>query len=174
MGTPITATASYLDFAGLADLKGKAHAGDATATSSAAQQFEGLFIQMMVKAMRDAQPKSDLLESQGMSTYQSLYDKELSLHMAKRGVLGIADMLNKQVAAQQAAPAAADNLVAPAGMVGATARGFALNPPLPTLPLQKPGPALQMPPQRQTEFLLKDQRFAPPAPFAIPADRQER
>ena len=45
---------SYLDFAGLARLRGEAHRSSGAANRETAQQFEAMFIQMMMKSMRDA------------------------------------------------------------------------------------------------------------------------
>ena len=58
-------TGSYLDFGGLGKLKGQARTDAKAATRETAQQFEAMFLQMMMKTMRDAMPKSDLVESAG-------------------------------------------------------------------------------------------------------------
>ena len=88
---------SYLDFGALGKLKGKAHADAKAATRETAQQFEAMFLQMMMKSMRDATPKSDLVESAGKDTFEAMFDKEVSVAMAKRGSLGLADMLVKNM-----------------------------------------------------------------------------
>ena len=90
-------TGSYLDFGGLGKLKGKAHGDAKAATRETAQQFEAMFLQMMMKSMRDATPKSDLVESAGKDTFEAMFDKEVSVAMAKRGSLGLADMLVKNM-----------------------------------------------------------------------------
>lgn len=90
-------TGSYLDFGALGKLKGKAHADAKAATRETAQQFEAMFLQMMMKSMRDATPKSDLVESAGKDTFEAMFDKEVSVAMAKRGSLGLADMLVKNM-----------------------------------------------------------------------------
>jgi len=88
---------SYLDFGALGKLKGKAHADAKAATRETAQQFEAMFLQMMMKSMRDATPKSDLVESAGKDTFEAMFDKEVSMAMAKRSSLGLADMLIKHM-----------------------------------------------------------------------------
>ena len=45
---------SYTDFTGLGELRGKAQKDQNSALRESAQQFEGLFIQMMLKSMREA------------------------------------------------------------------------------------------------------------------------
>jgi flagellar protein FlgJ len=90
---------SYLDFNGLANLRGQAGQNNPQALKQTAQQFEGIFIQMMLKSMRDASSvmKSDLNKSSEMNTYQDMYDKELSVQMSKRNSMGFADMIVKQL-----------------------------------------------------------------------------
>ena len=51
---PSTAQAVYNDMGALADLRGRARANPNDAVEEVAQQFEALFIQMMLKSMRDA------------------------------------------------------------------------------------------------------------------------
>jgi len=90
-------TGSYLDFGGLGALKGKARSDAKSATRETAQQFEAMFLQMMMKTMRDATPKSDLVESAAKDTFEGMFDKEVSMSMAKRNALGLADMLVKHM-----------------------------------------------------------------------------
>ena len=92
-----TATGSYLDFEALGRLKGKAAKDGKSAARETAQQFEALFLQMMMKSMRDASFKSDLVESQAKDTFEGMFDKEVSLAMAKKNTLGLADMLLKNM-----------------------------------------------------------------------------
>ena len=90
-------TGSYLDFGGLGALKGKARTDAKSATRETAQQFEAMFLQMMMKTMRDATPKADLVESSAKDTFEGMFDKEVSVSMAKRNALGLADMLVKHM-----------------------------------------------------------------------------
>jgi len=88
---------SYLDFSNLGRLKGQAAKDGKSAARETAQQFEALFLQMMMKSMRDASFKSDLVESQAKDMYEGMFDKEVSLAMAKKNTLGLADMLIKNM-----------------------------------------------------------------------------
>ncbi len=89
-----TSTArSYLDFEGLGQLKGQAHKDSKAALRETAQQFEGMFLQMMMKSMRESTAKSDLVESSGAETFEGMFDKEVSVQLAKRNMMGVADML---------------------------------------------------------------------------------
>jgi len=94
-----TASNSYLDFQGLGELKGQAQQDEQGALRKTAEHFEGLFIQMMMKSMRDAnsEMKSDLVQSDAAEQFEGMFDKELSVQMAKRNSMGFADMLVNQL-----------------------------------------------------------------------------
>ncbi|WP_116793266.1 flagellar assembly peptidoglycan hydrolase FlgJ [Achromobacter dolens] len=51
-----------------------------------AKQFEALFLQMMLKRMRDATPKEGLFDSQQTQMLQSMADEQLALHLATPGI----------------------------------------------------------------------------------------
>ena len=88
---------SYLDFSGLGELRHRAAKDGEGALRETAKQFEALFIQMMMKSMRDASFKSDLLQSDSQDTYQEMFDKEVSVSLAQRGGFGLAEMLTQQL-----------------------------------------------------------------------------
>jgi flagellar protein FlgJ len=98
----ISSSGSYLDFNALAQLKGDAARDPSKAVRKTAEQFEAYFIQQMMKSMRESIEKSDLVEGGNMEMYQDLMDKEVSLGMAKRGGMGLADMLERQMNQAQA------------------------------------------------------------------------
>jgi Rod binding domain-containing protein len=98
----ISSSGSYLDFNALAHLKGDAARDPSKAVRKTAEQFEAYFIQQMMKTMRDSIEKSDLVEGGNMEMYQDLMDKEVSLSMAKRGGMGLADMMERQMNQTQA------------------------------------------------------------------------
>jgi Rod binding domain-containing protein len=98
----ITSSGSYLDFNALAQLRGEAARDPSKAIRKTAEQFEAYFIQQMMKTMRESIEKSDLVEGGNMEMYQDLMDKEVSLSMAKRGGMGLADMLERQMNQAQA------------------------------------------------------------------------
>jgi len=101
-------TKSYLDLSSLAELRGQAQQDQSKALKETAQQFEGMFIQMMLKSMRDANAgfKNQENESGPRETFEGLFDKEVSLQMSKRGALGLGDFLERAVN-NQATPATA-------------------------------------------------------------------
>jgi len=85
-----------LDTQGLGDLKRSAKAGSSDATRGAAQQFEALFINQMMKSMRDATPQDGLTDNQQTKMFTSMLDQQLSQNMSKRG-MGLADVLVRQL-----------------------------------------------------------------------------
>lgn len=86
-----------LDFAGMGALRGKAQRHEEKATRETATQFEAMFIQMMLKSMREAVQKNDPMRSSQQDTFEEMYDRELSVQLAKRNTLGVADMIVKSV-----------------------------------------------------------------------------
>jgi Rod binding domain-containing protein len=117
MSSPVdTSTSkSYMDFSGLGELRGKAQQNQDKALKESAQQFEGLFIQMMLKSMREANApmRDEDNQSQAMDTFEGMFDKEVSLQMSKRGAMGVGAFMERAVK-QQGAPqlSAADMLKA--------------------------------------------------------------
>ncbi|KQQ88108.1 flagellar assembly peptidoglycan hydrolase FlgJ [Massilia sp. Leaf139] len=95
-----------LDTQGLGNLKRSAKAGSLEATRGAAQQFEALFINQMMKSMRDATPSEGLMDNQQTKMFTSMLDQQLSQNMAKRG-MGLADVLVRQLSSQTDAKALA-------------------------------------------------------------------
>ena len=95
-------TSSYLDFDGLGQLKGQARQDAKGAMRETAQQFEALFLQMIMKSMRESIVKSELSESNTMETFEGMFDKEVSVQLAKKNSMGLADMLVKNLEQQQA------------------------------------------------------------------------
>ncbi len=67
------------------------------AMKSAAQQFEAVFLQMVLKAMRDASPKEGLFDSEQSRLYQSLLDQQLSQTLSAKGSTGLAALIEQQL-----------------------------------------------------------------------------
>ena len=90
-----------LDTKSLSNLKASAAAGSPAALKGAATQFEAMFINMMLKSMREATPQDGMTDSETTKTFTTMLDGQLSQTMAKRG-MGLADMLVRQMSAQTA------------------------------------------------------------------------
>jgi len=95
-----------LDAQGLGALKQSAKTGSPDALKGAATQFEALFINQMMKSMRDATPQDGLTDNQQTKMFTSMLDQQLSQNLAKRG-MGLADVLTRQLSVQTDAKALA-------------------------------------------------------------------
>ena len=91
---------SALDFQGLGKLRAQAaktkDAANNPALHKAAEQFESMFLQIMIKTMREAtasNEEGDLMGSSTTKTYEALFDQEIAQEMAKKGGVGLAKML---------------------------------------------------------------------------------
>lgn len=94
--TAVNAPTTYHDFAGLETLRSQAAANAPDATVEAARQFEALFVQMMLKSMRDA---SDVFSDDSEKNYRDMFDQQISLEMTRGKGLGLASMLSRQLGA---------------------------------------------------------------------------
>lgn len=81
----------------IAGLKQLAQKDEKAALHEAAKQFEALFVQILLKQMRQASPGDPLLGGSQGQLYRELYDSQLALHLAERKNLGIAKMLTQQL-----------------------------------------------------------------------------
>ncbi|MBF0219654.1 MAG: flagellar assembly peptidoglycan hydrolase FlgJ [Gammaproteobacteria bacterium] len=93
----------YTDFNGLSDLKRGARENSKAALNGVAQQFEAIFVQMMLKSMRDASQVEGILDSRDGDMYRDMYDKQLSNSLSSQnGGIGLAEVIVRQL--QQGQP----------------------------------------------------------------------
>ena len=90
-----------LDSRGFESLKQTARTDPNGAAKTVAKQFDAIFVNMMLKQMRDASPQNGPLDSSSSKMYTSMLDQQLSQTMSARGV-GVADQLLKQMLRQAA------------------------------------------------------------------------
>ncbi|XNM75413.1 flagellar assembly peptidoglycan hydrolase FlgJ [Escherichia coli] len=67
-------------------------------------RWEGMFVQMMLKSMRDALPKDGLFSSEHTRLYTSMYDQQIAQQMTAGKGLGLAEMMVKQMTPEQPLP----------------------------------------------------------------------
>jgi Rod binding domain-containing protein len=139
---------SSLDFAGMGALRGQAQRHEGKATRETATQFEAMFIQMMLKSMREATDKEGLMTSDHEEAFQEMYDRELSVQLAKRNTLGVADMLVKSI----------DRSNDPGPAYKAKAEPISLKPEQAPLPLSGPS---GIPLLRPEKFNVKSRSITP-------------
>lgn len=103
-GAPIdtSAATTYTDVNGLAALKRDPNSPEAI--SAVAKQVEALFLQMMLKSMRDA-TSAEETSSNEMGMYQDMFDKQVALSISQHTDLGISRLLKRQLVGKPAAAA---------------------------------------------------------------------
>jgi peptidoglycan hydrolase FlgJ len=119
-----SAAATYTDLNGLAALK--ADPTSPQAIGAVAAQVEALFLQMMLKSMRDAS-MGDELDGNEMGVYQDMFDKQVALTISQHNDLGIGAILKRQLtgkAAPTAPKTASGGLSAPAQVLAQTPAEF--------------------------------------------------
>lgn len=128
---------NIFDVGRLTSLKRQVKGNDPQALKEAARQFEALFLQMVLKSMRDATPKEGMFDSEQTRMYESLLDQQLTQVMAGKGGTGLAAMIEKQLTRASGDPEAMEG-------------GLPLTHPPRSLPLEKPLPVLQVAPLGQS------------------------
>lgn len=94
---PVSAQGLALDARALDGLRRDATRDPQAAVRKAAGQFEALFMQQLLKSMREAMPKSGMFAGAGQDTYTGMLDQQLSQSLAERPG-GLADMIARQMA----------------------------------------------------------------------------
>jgi flagellar protein FlgJ len=106
LSAPSAAGSTYTDLNGLAALKNAPTSPEAIRAVS--QQVEALFLQMMLKSMRDASAEEGEPDSNETSMYQDMFDKQVALTLSKHTDLGIARLFERQLGkAAETVPGAA-------------------------------------------------------------------
>ncbi len=99
-GVDASTAGLFTDLNQLQKLKGQAHSDEQAALKGVAQEFEQLFMNMMLKTMRQA---NDVLatdspfNSNDVKFYQEMFDQQLTLDLSKKDSIGLADIIVKQL-----------------------------------------------------------------------------
>jgi flagellar protein FlgJ len=80
----------------LNSLKQAAKESSPESIKAVAKQFEAIFMNMMLKSMREATPQDNPFDSEQSRTFTSMLDQQLSANLSSKG-LGLADILAKQL-----------------------------------------------------------------------------
>lgn len=102
MNMPPTQAPTTLNDASLENIKMSARQNSPDAMREAAQQFEALFVNMMLKSMRDATPQDGILDNNQSRMFTAMLDQELSQVFAEKGI-GLADAMLQQLENNQRA-----------------------------------------------------------------------
>lgn len=89
------------DSRSLNDLKREASTDPKGKALQVAKQVEGMFVQMMMKSMREALPQDGIFSNESTKMFTSMYDQQIAQEIGKRG-LGMADVIVKQMQPAQA------------------------------------------------------------------------
>lgn len=92
-----------LDAQGVDALRLQAKQSSPEALKAAAQQFEAVFMNMLLKSMRETTSQDGLFDSDQTRMYTSMLDRQLAQTMASRGI-GLAEVMVRQLSATLAAP----------------------------------------------------------------------
>lgn len=90
---------SAIDFHGLNQLRQQAGQGqnEQQTLRQVAGQFESLFVNMMLKSMRQASLAEGLFDSEQSKMYQDMADQQLASDLSMRGGLGLQDVIMRQL-----------------------------------------------------------------------------
>lgn len=86
-----------IDVNGLAQTKRLSKEDPRAALKNAAQQFEAVFLQMVLKAMRDASPQEGIFDNEQSRLYQSMLDQQLAQTLSAKGSTGLAAVIERQL-----------------------------------------------------------------------------
>jgi flagellar protein FlgJ len=95
-GVPQGQQSLAIDGKGLNSLKRAAKDDSPEAIRGVAKQFEAIFVNMMLKSMRDATPHDGPFDSEQSRTFVGMLDQQLSQDLAGRGI-GLSEALVRQL-----------------------------------------------------------------------------
>ncbi|RDV25031.1 flagellar assembly peptidoglycan hydrolase FlgJ [Alteromonas aestuariivivens] len=89
------------DMGSINSLREAIASGDEKVLNEAAQQFEAIFVQMMLKSMRQAQDaladEDSPFNSQQVKFYRDMHDQQMATDLASNGGLGLAELIVQQL-----------------------------------------------------------------------------
>jgi len=119
MPVPASSANTYTDLNGLAALKKDSNSPQSL--HAVAQQVDALFLQMMLKSMRDATAAGGDTNSNEMGMYQDMFDKQVALTLSQHQGLGLGSLLSRQLSGATAATGAAPTSAPPSPAARAAA-----------------------------------------------------
>lgn len=96
-----------LDAQSLGELRLSARRDPQAALETAARQFEALFMNLLLKSMREATPQDGPFDSEQTRLYTSMLDQQLAQNLSSRGV-GLAEIMIRQLTQSRLHDAARD------------------------------------------------------------------
>lgn len=98
-GQALEQVGSFQDIAALDKLRASAQKNEKEALRQVAQQFESIFMNMVLKGMRDANAafESELGNSNYTKFYRDMSDQQMAMNLSQQGALGLADIMVEQL-----------------------------------------------------------------------------
>jgi len=96
----IPSASNYTDFQGFTELRRQAQQQSPEAIHEVAKKFESLFVQMMLKSMRDSVEEGELFNGDQEKLYRDMFDKQLSINIAEGQGIGLAKVIERQLGGQ--------------------------------------------------------------------------
>jgi peptidoglycan hydrolase FlgJ len=115
LNTHIAQTA--IDFNGLAELRRSAakDGNDQETLRQVAGQFESLFVNMMLKSMRQASLAEGIFDNNQSKMYQEMADQQLAMDLSSRGGLGLQEVIMRQLGGKS--PKTDSNKISPTSLL---------------------------------------------------------
>jgi len=91
---------NYQDIGSLDTLRQEAQGDEKKALEKVAKQFEGIFMKMLLKSMRDANKAFESespFNSQSSETYRNMHDDQMAIELSENGSLGLAQLIVQQL-----------------------------------------------------------------------------
>ncbi len=142
MSTP-DVKVSYHDLSSLQQLRSQVKTDEAGAIKQAAQQFESVFMGMLLSSMRNANKafeEDNPLKSNATDFFRDMHDNQLSAELSKNGALGLADLMVQQLKPELSKTKAASTVSLPSRFDAVQQRDLAMphEQPLFAMPKKKP------------------------------------
>ena len=106
-------SSQYHDFSVFDAMRRDARAGGEAQSDNikeVAKQFEAIFVQMMMKSMRDTVEEGGLLNDDSMRFYQDMMDQQLSIDLSRQDGIGLAKTIVRQLSPEMSASASSVKL----------------------------------------------------------------
>ena len=105
----LNANRFVLDLKATAELKNKIRQDPQAGLKQAAQQFEGMLLQMVLKSMREATPQDGIMNSDQTRFFTSILDQQLAQNLSAQGKVGFAKLIEQRLGRTMAAGSTAGN-----------------------------------------------------------------
>ncbi len=86
----------YVDFKRFGHLREAARTDQSGTMNEVAQEFEAMFVDLMLKSAREAEMQGGLFDSSEMDTYREMLDQQIARSMAQNTDLGIGAVMARQ------------------------------------------------------------------------------